>query len=295
MFPVVSLAMMVLSGPASADLATDGNPAFCTPEKPVRDFGFSKLPSVREAPESAKSLGYGAVDVYGGWSRVMAEPGPFGYGFSEHSYSGSGVLLDWTVTAQLWAVDRHGAALREVDREELFIGRLSAAHQPHIEVDPLEKRRGFYRFDMQIARKGGEVIGAYSAYFKVVRPSWSPRLRLSRDSVRAGQRLQIRVENYGSEMVTYGESFGVQRLEAGRWVPAPDLTPDGWLMWLGFLGPGGTGRCSSLSLPADTPAGSYRIVKEVGTARWPMEKKARLAAPFRVVSPGTAIDSRDEG
>jgi hypothetical protein len=209
----------------------------------------------------------------------MPRPEGFGYSFSEHEYSGT-VLLDWTVAAQLWAVDGTGTAFRQVDHDELRIGRLSAARQPRIELQPELGKRGFYRFDMQITDRTGKVLGSYSAYFKVVRPSWQVRLGLTRDKVRPGQRILGRLENYGSETVEYGEPFGVQRFEQGRWVSQPDLSPQGWLMWAGFLGPGGTGLCNALNLPPDTRPGRYRLVK--GVEPGPRGASSILTAPFEV-------------
>jgi len=259
--------------------------AFCEPKKPVRDFGLSELPPVREVPESAKGLGHGAVTMSGRvrpW--VTSDPEPFGYEFWE--YPDAGVRLDWTVTAQLWTIDRQGTALREVDHEELVIRRLDGARAPRIFLDPPEKRRGFYRFDMQIANQDGKVIGSYGTYFKVVRPSWGPlRLQLHRDVLRPGQQLLSRVANYGSEPISYGESFGVQRYEDGAWRPAPKLTPNYWNAWLGALSAGLASRCSSLSLPLLTLPGRYRVVKLIGTER---HKGVRLYAPFKVV--GTRAD-----
>lgn len=285
---VVGLLVAVSAGSARAeDPFTFGSPAFCAPKKPVRDFGLSELPAVREVPESARSLGYGAVSMYGGWSRVMPEPSSFGYGFSEDNYDGV-VRLDWTVTARLWTANKKGTVLREVDQKELFIGDLDAAHQPQIEVNPPSGRRGFYRFDMQIMDRSGKTIGAFGAYFKVVRPSWRPRLALNRNILRPGQRMLMRVENYGSETVIYGESFRVQRFEDGTWVPAEDLTPKLWLLWLGGSGPGGTGRCSALSLRSDTPPGHYRIVKMVKGR--PDGGPTRLTAGFDVIESGAEIE-----
>jgi hypothetical protein len=98
----------------------------------------------------------------------------------------------------------------------------------------------------------------------------------------------MRVENYGSETVIFGESFRVQRFEDGAWVPAEDLTPNLWLLWLGGSGPGGTGRCSSLSVKSDTPPGRYRIVKIVKGR--PDGGSARLTAGFHVIESSAEIE-----
>lgn len=286
---IVALGLWLTSPALAAPGATTTGPSFCAPKGPVRDFGLSKMPPVQEAPESLKGLGYGAVTMYGGWDRVMPAPYPFGYGFSEHDYSGS-PRLDWNVTAQLWTVDRRGANLEEVDHSEIFIGRLDAARQPRIEVHPLEDRRGFYRFDMQITDGEGAVVGSFSSHFKVVQPSWHPRLRLNKNVLRSGERLLARLENHGSRTVSFGESFRVQRIENGEWVQASDLSVGPWLAWLGYLGPGSSGKCNSLFLPVSTPPGMYRIVKSVGTELWPKGRMDRLAAAFRVVGAGSEIE-----
>ena len=287
--PIALVALgLSLTSPVLALAAPTSAGSFCGPKEPVRDFGLSNMPPVREAPESLKKLGFGAVTMYGPWDRVMPAPSPFGYGFSERDYGGS-PRLDWTVTAQLWTVDRRGEDLEEVDHNEIFIGQLNATHQPRIEVHPLADRRGFYRFDLQIANGAGAVLGSYSSHFKVVRASWHPRLRLNRDVLRPGERLLARLENHGSRTVSFGESFGVQRFESGAWVQASDLRGGPWRQWLGFLGPGGSGRCNSLFLPATTPTGLYRIIKWVGTELWPKGRVGHLARSFRVVGAKSEI------
>jgi hypothetical protein len=37
----------------AGDLFTFGNPAFCAPREPLRDFGFSRLPRWRGCPSTA--------------------------------------------------------------------------------------------------------------------------------------------------------------------------------------------------------------------------------------------------
>lgn len=288
--------LMSFAGIALAPVATataaypanplaDGNPAFCAPKKPVEDFGLLELPPIREVPEEAgKALGRGVVDIYGGWDRVMPKRTGFGYRFTEHNYSGT-VRLDWTVTAELWTIDKHGTAFQKVDSQELFIGRLDAAHQPAIEVKPPAGRRGFYRFDMQIESATGKTIASYGAYFKRVRPYWNVKLGLARDRIRPGQRVFSRLENFGTDTASYGESFSIERFKNGSWVRQPGLTPGAWFSWGGILGPGRTGLCNSVRLPANTPAGRYRVVKVAGGNL--RGRGARLTAAFTVDRPGS--------
>lgn len=283
---VSALALLVVLGSADRAAAVDqftfGKPNFCTPKEPLRDFGISRLPPLRELPlEGELPFAPPSVSAYGGFSRILTQPEGFGYGFFEENYEGT-VRLDWTVTAQMWFLSRRGESLREVGSTTLRIGRLDAANQPHIDLEPLA-RRGFYRFDIQFADRDGTQLGAYGAYLKVVRPFWKARLGLDRRAYRPGQLVVSRPENLGTEWMSFGEAFGVQRWEGGEWVQAPELTPDAWLAWLGYAGPGTSGRCSVLSLPRDISPGHYRIVKAVARGFSPRRARTyHLTAPFVV-------------
>lgn len=278
--------LLAVSLPAAArivDPFSFGKPAFCSPKKPLRDFGISRLPSVPELPPDGQlPFARPNVNVYGAtFGRILTERGSFGLGFSEENYEGT-VRLDWTVTAQMWTVDRRGTPLREVDSSSLSIGRLDALNQPHLTLETLG-RRGFYRFDVQFADRDGETLGSYSTYLKVVRPYWKARLGLDRRTYRPGQLVISRPENLGTDWMSFGEDFAVQRWEAGEWIGVPGLSPEAWLLWLGYAGPGSPGRCSALSLPRDVAPGRYRIVKHVGEGLDPRGSRSHwLAAPFSV-------------
>jgi hypothetical protein len=253
------------SPPAAArvlDPFNFGNPAFCEPKEPVRDFGLSRMPPVAEIPyDEELPFGPPAVNVYGGFARVMTKPESFGYRFSEENFEGT-VRLDWRVTAQLWRLTRGGRPVEEVDRGELSIGRLDFAEQPGLFLNP-PGRRGFYRFDIQFWDGDGVQLGAYGAYFRIMDSFWRPLLGLNGRLFRPRQLVLSRVENIGTEWASFGEAFGVQRWQGKEWTPAPELAPDGWALWLGGVGPGGAGRCSALRLPPDVEPGRYRIVKEI--------------------------------
>lgn len=275
------MALAVVPAGASA-----GGPAFCVPKKPARDFGLSHLPPVRNAPfDGTMPFAPPNVNVYGGSLLGEVSPGrtSSGFGFSEENYDGT-VRLDWTVTMQMWRLGGRGASLREVDSERLFIGELDAGNQPHISVETLG-RHGFYRADVQFTDEDGRQLAAYSSYVKVMRPFWKARLRVDRRTYRPGQKVLSRLENLGTRTMTYGEEFEVQRLARGKWVAAPDLTPNGSLLWLGVSGPGAYGVCNSVRLPKDVAPGRYRIVKPVTEAvPHRRDRLRRLVAPFLVAT-----------
>jgi hypothetical protein len=224
------------------------------------------------------------VNIYGSLGHLLTARGSVGYGFSEENYEGT-VRLDWTVTMQMWQLGARGRPLREVDDETLYIGELSAADQPHIAVETLGKR-GFYRADIQFADKDGRPLGAYSSYVKVMRPIWKARLKIDRRVFEPGQTVHSRPENLGTRTMTYGENFEVQRMQDGDWVDAPDLTPNGWLLWLGVGGPGSPGFCNFLALPKDVAPGRYRVVKPVTElVTGGRDRPHRLVAPFLVTAP----------
>ncbi len=284
--PAVLLVLLLASGAAPAHAYNPfnfGNPEFCEPRESLRDFGFSRLPPVKALPEAEDpSFAPPNVNVYGSGSfQVLNQRGSYGYGFSEQNFNGT-VRLDWTVTAQMWLLGSRGIPVREVDSETLFIGELDAGDQPHISLETLG-RRGFYRFDIQFTDRNGTQLGAYSSYVKVARPFWKARLGLDRRVYRPGQLVLSRPENLGTEWMSFGADFKVQQWEAGDWVPAKALQPGGFLLWLGFIGPGAPGQCSALELPRDVRPGRYRIVKQVTRLRPSRSDRTYfLTAPFRV-------------
>jgi hypothetical protein len=280
-FVALALAVGLPGAATSAAAGSSANPSFCSPTKPLRDFGLSKLPPLREFPlDKQPSFVPPNVNVYDSGEQIVTGPTSFGYGFSEDNLEGT-VKLGWTVTAQLWRITRGGRPLRQVRSTVLQIGRLDAAHQPHIDAD-LPGQRGFYRFDFQFSDRDGSQLGSYGSYVRVVKPFWRVRLGIEHRSYRSGERVQTRVENYGTEAVAYGEDFLVQRLEEGRWLRDRALTPDGFFLWLGILRAGNPSPCIGPRIPSGTEPGRYRILKSVGHPSDFEDNPRWLTAPFTV-------------
>lgn len=142
---------------------------------------------------------------------------------------------------------------------------------------------GFYLSEIEIAEFGGKRLARYKRYVRVERDFWDAKLGLNRHRFNPGNRILIRVENYGTEPIAFGEEFRVQAYRQGSWGHIRNPVA-GWLLWLGYAPAGSAGRCSALRLPRDFPPGQYRIVKEVGAPPWPSDhaESTYLTAQFDV-------------
>lgn len=273
-----SLAFAVASAPAR--YYQDSK--FCNPGKAYREYGFAKLPPIRELPAGGRlpfaPAGVGITGYFGG--HVVTQQTDFGFAVRDEMFERN-FRLDWTVSAQMWLLGGQGKPLGEVGSTTLRIGQLDPEQGARLGVETLAKR-AFYRLDVQFADAAGAQLGSYSAYVRLARPFWKAELRLDRRAYGPGQQVVIRLENLGTESFSYGEEFGVQRREGGSWVTDPKLTPDVWADLLNSSGPGAS-DCGAVRLPRNTAAGRYRIVKGVTEEVGPRRSRLhRLTAPFTV-------------
>jgi hypothetical protein len=265
------------------DPFTFGNSAFCAPEKPVEDFGLSELPPVHEVPaEGDLPFGPKTVSLLLASGPVLPPGESVGFWLNSKNYGGH-TPLNWVLRDRIRLVDASGQVGRVVARSRTRVRTINAGTEVKLFLRP-PRQPGFYRYDVEIAEFGGRHLATYSRSIRVERKFWDARLGLSAAEFRPGEQVLSRIENFGTEAITFGEEFGLQGYREGSWVSVPGPLPDGWLLWLGFAAPGSAGQCSVLQLPDDFPPGEYRIVKEVGGPSWPKGKHSYLAAPFQVVS-----------
>jgi hypothetical protein len=267
----------------SPDPFTFGNPAFCAPKEPVEDFGLSELPPVHEVPQSG-SLPFAprTVSLQLAPTPVLPPGESFGFWLYSENYGGR-TPLHWVLRSRIRVVDPSGQAGRVVAHSRERIRTISARDEVKSFLRP-RRSPGFYRYEVEIAVFSGKRLAVYSRYLRVERRFWAAKLGLSGQEFHPAEQVLSRVENLGTETVNYGEAFGVQRYEDGRWASVPGVTQRVWALWLGVAGPGLAGRCSALQLPRDFPSGQYRIVKEVGPSSWPTGKQSHhLTAPFEVL------------
>jgi hypothetical protein len=191
-------------------------------------------------------------------------------------------VLNWTVSVRLSQVSP-GGRLIQFSEASQSIDTLAPGQRIQVAG---EKRSmlGSYRADFTFVDSAGRLLAAYSDYFRVVRPHLRVRLGLSRRSIFSSGQVWARIENIGTQLVTYGHELTVQRFNGGRW---SDLPQEPVLQPAFGLGGGMAGRCMYVELPNPARPGRYRVQMTVSTL-YPKRKRLPITAYFRVKSPHSA-------
>jgi hypothetical protein len=264
---------MALPVPASA-FAWNSTP-FCKGQ-PVASFlkQLEHLPSLREPAEFERLGPWAPRTVYlSGAGAIQTGPTSVGWALRY------GILprrLDWLVSAQMTQVDPSGMPVGSSRTKQLKVGRpgqnafgdLSFA----VPVDPAT-----YRVEVDFRNAGGKLLGRFGRYFRVMQPRSNVRLRLNASTYKPRGRLHARVENLGTEHVTYGVPYSIQWFDGESWLRAPQGPTGPWIMPLWASAPGRSGNCNSFGIPADMPTGRYRVVKRLSSPQ------TTLTAEFDVV------------
>jgi hypothetical protein len=167
------------------------------------------------------------------------------------------------VTTSLSRIDRRGQVLRQIAAETQYFGDVTEIDEMDFWLDTPAKP-ALYRYDIEFEDHANDaILGRYSDYLRVVKPTFHAGVAVDRDHVHPGEKVFARIENRGTSWVSFGLEYAVQRLEGGHWVEQ-DLGVDGWLLPLILMGGGGSGWCMPYEIPADATPGHYRFVKHLG-------------------------------
>lgn len=251
---------------------------------PVHDYEapLDRLPPVRRV-RLDEDLPFGPrnLSIYqAAFSRVIVGKGGFGYRFFDETYGRRPeVRLDWSVKTAISRIDRNGSVLRQVTSEEQDFGLVSEIDE---ELDfwlDVPAGPALYRYDIEFRdRDSRELLGSYSEYLRVVKPTFRADIAVDRRHVSPGQKVFARVENRGTSWIEFGLYYEVQRFEGGRWVEQ-DLGVGAWPLPSILMGSGQSGWCMRYRVPADASPGWYRFVKGLGFG----SQRGKLAtAAFRV-------------
>ena len=138
---------------------------------------------------------------------------------------------------------------------------------------------GSYRIDTLFESQSGEVLGRYFEYVQVVPLIERVRLALSRRVVPPGGRFKVRLENLGTQVMSYGFPYALERHHGGRWRPVPQERA--FFMPGLHLQAGEASACQGVRLSAEAEPGLYRIRKLVSVAPIRSESKR---APEKAIS-----------
>jgi hypothetical protein len=275
----------LLVGPR--DTSAGSGLSFCKPEV-VHDYTrpFQRLPRVHNPPESGKLPFAPSATVLSQPENpvLVSEDGAspyFSYGFSSYSSQERKLVLNWHILIKLVRVNGRGDPVEVVTELRRRIGTVSDAELGRVFLPFfLPKKEALYRVDLVFRKQNRALLGRYGQYLRVVRPTVAVKLALEREMVEPGQLLQFRVQNQGTTRASYGTPFSVERFDGSKWavyLGEDELGP--WRRILYKVYGGTAGRCQSLTLPADTGPGRYRIRK-------PLAQPARaLTAEFEVALP----------
>jgi hypothetical protein len=258
-----ALALLTLGwAPASRAATYEPAPAFCE-EAALRDWAapFDRMPKLPTPGwEGRVGLGFRNIALI----RYVQEPrlpggGDVGYVLQQLRNTPP-AHPRWDIAVTISRLDRSGRPVERVDLRTWRVRRVASARPLEL---PVPERRGLYRVTAALTNLAGRKLRSFGYYFRVAKPIRRARLALTATSYRPGETVFARVENYGTETVRYGVPYAIERLEGDVWASAPESPRGRWILPLLGSRPGWSGECNGFGIPASTPPGRYRIVKEV--------------------------------
>lgn len=280
---VVGCAWSLAAASAPVSAAASGT-GFCEGQV-LRDYlgpleRMPKLPALRGGGRLPFAAANVAVDLD---RRLLAGGGRAGFSLGLR-HRRRRAHPNWTVTATLARVDWRGRRIRRVGRIVRRVRKIDRRTAPsfrfHVGGTPAA-----YRLIATFRSPSGRRLGRFGAYYRVVKPTEFVRLTPEVTTYRPGETAQARLENFGSEPLSIGVDFGVERWDGSAWVPATGAPV--YFPAIGYRLPaGGTSPfCFDYAIPADAAPGSYRIAKRVyfPASAGGGQRRERLYAEFEVL------------
>jgi hypothetical protein len=242
----------------------------------VRDYTkpLKPLPHFRQSPVT-EHLSFAPARVFlnhrGG--PLFVGGGEVGYSLSFSPYFPEHHLsppLNWIVEARYARVDKHG---RPTQVRGHIVRRVKRLHsdedKPSGALDFLFKvgRPGLYRLEITFSEFSGKRLARFGEYLRVLTPELDARLSLSGTAFQAGERVQARIENYGTTSLSFGLSRTIEYFNGASWEPALNSSQGAVLLPLLWAGPGVSTQCWDFTIPSAEPQGLYRFVVRADSSR----------------------------
>jgi Bacterial Ig-like domain len=238
---------------------------FCEGQ-PVAGFlkQLERLPDLHEPDEFERLGPWAPGSVYlSGAAPIQTGPTSVGWALRY------GILprrLDWLVSVEMTRVSLKGTPVGGTQTKQVKIGRPGRNAFTDLSFS-VPDDPAIYKVEIFFRNAGGRLLGRFGKYFRVMEPRSNVRLKLTSTSYKPGERIYARVENLGTEQVSYGVPYSIQVFDGTTWMRAPQSPAGPWIMPLWLSAPGRSGSCNSFGIPADMPVGRYRFVKPLDSPR----------------------------
>ncbi|HYQ78802.1 MAG TPA: immunoglobulin-like domain-containing protein [Solirubrobacterales bacterium] len=164
----------------------------------------------------------------------------------------------WTVQTRLVRVGRRHLE-RQIEEVSSRVGRMTASESRRVALtSPVDA--GLYRWETRFVTPSGRLLGRYGRNFRVLAPQFEAQISFDKPSYAPGETLLPCLENLGSETISYGAPYRIEREVNGSW---EKVLPQGEGIWtlIGYSNTPGTAATHwSVTLPSDLAVGNYRFV-----------------------------------
>jgi len=238
----------------------DGSIRILNFERPLE-----RLPRLKQPPISGR-LPFGPSSLrvtptrpdFGG--RLRVGKGMVGYRLTNESKT-SVKDLDWILISKVFRVDQDG---RIQDLVAMSRGRLQNMSRRETRGETFFlSEPGLYRFDITIKVPGDSRFQVgYGDYVRILEPTLDVRLNSQANRFRAGNVVNSRLENFGTELIQEVRDYSVELSTANGWLKVGP-TALGWPRSPAPFLSAGKARCLSFRVPSQATPGRYRLVRQV--------------------------------
>lgn len=239
-------------------------PAFCKGSI-VRNYAapLRNFPPVHQPPPTEAPLHFGPprLTITSSGS-LMASKGRIGIAIEGSSYE-KAPPIPWDAEATLQRVDGKGR-IKEgwgVRRQRHTHIAINSQHQLDLTF-LVGGKPAYYRVDTYLNDRHTGRSVHYAQYVRVLRRSFSVRLRLNRRVVAPGDTLFARLFDYGTVGVYHAVDYILEQYGVNGWelTPFPPIHEPAVLVGIGA---GGIVKCDRITLPATATPGTYRVGKDI--------------------------------
>jgi hypothetical protein len=190
--------------------------------------------------------------------------------------------LAWWVSSRLERVGERNSKVVKAKRQ--YVPTVNAFRFQDFGFGSRNVKPGIYRLNVRFEARSGKTLADYREYFRAVRPRSNLRLVTNRPTLEPGGTGYLRIENYGTVAATYFFQYRIWSVwPVGNGGGELALPPQIYSAVRPLVRAGYAGSCTKFSVPAETPAGEYRVGLEARDSL--SSEPVLLLRRFQVASP----------